>query len=110
MKKPKKHGQVGIMFDCPCGRKHRLLLGLGEVQVMMQAICKGKDNMLFTPRIETFIPTGRINGHNKPDYVKENEPIAQEFRRLVENYKPKQKPDSVELHHLEEDLTWRKTL
>ncbi len=66
MKKPKKHGQVGILFDCPCGRKHRLLLGLGEVQVMMRAICKGKDNMLFTPRIETFVPESEKEGSTLP--------------------------------------------
>ncbi len=58
MKKQKKHAQVGILFDCSCGRKHRLLLGLGEVQVMFRAICKGKENFLFTPRIETYVKEG----------------------------------------------------
>ncbi len=65
----KKHRpEIALSFICECGRKHRLLLGLGELQVLTRSVCKGKQPT-FPLRHQIFVPTGRTNGKGEPDYI-----------------------------------------
>lgn len=68
MKKVKKQRpDINVLVDCPCGMKHLLLLGLGELQVMQRQIVTGKGSSLKVRHV-IFAPTGKINGHGQPDY------------------------------------------
>ena len=68
----KRRGEIALYFICECGRKHRLLLGLGELQVLTRSICKGKQPA-FTLRHQISVPTGRTNGKGEPDCTESKE-------------------------------------
>jgi hypothetical protein len=55
-KQKREHRQIVLMFPCTCGAQHRLLLGLGEIQIFTRAIYKGKGLENFTLR-HTVLPS-----------------------------------------------------
>lgn len=55
-KNKKEHRQIVLTCPCTCGATHRLLLGLGELQIFERAIYKGKSLEDFTLR-HTILPS-----------------------------------------------------
>ncbi len=67
-KKKKQSRRSAIVFDCNCGVKHQLILGLGELQVLERNIVTGKNTPLKI-QVKSFAPAGRTLGDGSPEYV-----------------------------------------
>ena len=66
-KTEKQRPDIVVSVACPCGMKHQILLGLGELQVMQRQILKDKGSSLKVRHV-ILAPTGKINGLGQPDY------------------------------------------
>lgn len=70
--KQKHRNELGVTFDCPCGRKHKLKFSLGELQVMLRAVCKGKSptfnirHVIFEPAVPSVLPEKANSGELCP--------------------------------------------
>ena len=58
-KQNKHRREIAVTLSCPCGNKHRLIFGLGELQVLSRAICKNKPVNIYKPRHQIFVPSRR---------------------------------------------------
>lgn len=71
--KQKARPRVAVMFECPCGMRHQVQLGLGELQVLERNIITGKNKPLAIS-VKTFAPTGKVLGNGEPEYIEFKRP------------------------------------